>query len=484
MPRPSTSAAVATAFFASVNIRSFESIFEGGVIPHVIRGGSTREVNPSRFMRAAMVVGFALLNAVALVRPVMEGRRAHADLAARAWSGGVSGDWGRCDMFSLIDDDAPGATSAWSSSNVFWSRGGAAPGGGTCASSTSACDCVQADVEALCECGLVWTEFLMLAATLAACARHLYPSARHALLSKWRGSAARAPHGASDELGRWVQVGHSVACLETCGSVSAMRILPLVKEAPAGAVARYKILRAKLTEDDGILSLTDKFWASLYLIYSLGGVLLVALAGVVALYLKLDAAANTMFDRPLSHWGSGRWVAFLGLANQIASLVPLYIIRKKVARAIRPSRLRALAALAALAPTLTPTLPYPTAQAFLHFVFTGEDAEMSSREERAQHEFLGELCKHSFRCATGTLATLRGAAAVLSIDAIDLQRIVISEKATLPPRRQSAPAQSTPAQSAPAPGMTILHDLHLENAEKYSPSRDSPREYNLSTDSD
>ena len=95
-------------------------------------------------------------------------------------------------------------------------------------------------------------------------------------------------------------------------------------------------------------------------------------------------------DVPIGRWGSPRWIAFLGFANQIAGLVPLNHVHK---------------------------------DAILFFIFTGADAQLDIEEEAAMHQFNGQLTRKLF----GDFGTFRGFLLACTFSDKDLQKVVIKE---------------------------------------------------------
>lgn len=100
-----------------------------------------------------------------------------------------------------------------------------------------------------------------------------------------------------------------------------------------------------------------------------------------------------IFAVPLWSWQPRQFAAFLGFANQMAGLVPLNQLKK---------------------------------EAFLLFVFTGEDAELQAHELRALLQFKAMLHMKIFRACRGSL--LNGCTAALTMSPKDLQKIVIREE--------------------------------------------------------
>lgn len=142
------------------------------------------------------------------------------------------------------------------------------------------------------------------------------------------------------------------------------------------------------------VSASDKLYAFGKLVEHLVVLLVKALVGLCALYLKLDSL-EFLVSIPIGRWERKRWLAFAGFANQIAGLVPLDGYRKEV---------------------------------ILQFIFTGEDAVLQPTEQHAMEQFNGMVTKHVFAACKGSaLPLVDGLAAALSINAADVQKMVIVE---------------------------------------------------------
>jgi len=127
--------------------------------------------------------------------------------------------------------------------------------------------------------------------------------------------------------------------------------------------------------------------------------LILFLFAMSALYLKLMAITH-LLEEEFIFWNRGEWLAFVGFTFQLANLVKL----KKERR-----------------------------DAFLFFVFTGEDAKMQDQEREALEEFRALTLKKLFH----KLGAARGFVMALTITSDDLQRIVLTENS----RKQSAPSE-------------------------------------------
>ena len=256
--------------------------------------------------------------------------------------------------------------------------------GGACGL-LSACDCLEVDARHAAGVMLVWAESLMLAGFLS--------------LATWHFASRR--HG-------WVSVAHGFGHLDAAMTTSAIKILPRVKMAPSHAAASFKQMRTTLTEDDGKFSVGDKLYVAGFMLCQLCGVLLVACIGIFALYFKLDSLVY-LFNLPLGRWRARRWLRLIGFANQLAGIVPLDTVKR---------------------------------EAFLLFVFTGEDGELQPTEQRAMDEFLGALYRSTFQvCAPLGGLNVRGVIATLSLNVKDLQAICISEQTARVERAAVAKAE-------------------------------------------
>jgi hypothetical protein len=226
---------------------------------------------------------------------------------------------------------------------------------------------------------LVWSELVMVMAV--AC------FSIWGLSALWR-ARADIVSGPNSLRWRWVALGFD--WLEQIPSVSALKILPQVKSLPNDAISKYKLKKKKLTEDDGLYSLSDRVQAISYLLLLFVQIVLVTTGGIFALHLKMESLAF-LSHQPIGLWGRAQWLPFIGFVNQIAGIVPFGQVRKHT---------------------------------IMFFIFTGEDAEMSPKEHTAMEEFNAMLCKHIFKYCGNTLAfvILLG-----GVSSIDLQKILITE---------------------------------------------------------
>ena len=80
-------------------------------------------------------------------------------------------------------------------------------------------------------------------------------------------------------------------------TTSVIKVLPQVKEAPARVSESYRLMRARLTEDDGVLSASDRLRIGFFMLFQVSAVLLLACSGLFALYFKMDSLAF-LFDIP------------------------------------------------------------------------------------------------------------------------------------------------------------------------------------------
>ena len=257
----------------------------------------------------------------------------------------------------------------------------------------SACACLEVDARHAASVILIWAECAILAGSLG--------------LAAW--------HFAMRRRG-WISVAHGFGYLDAEMTTSAIKILPRVKEAPSHAAHSFKTMRTTLTEDDGLFSVGDRLYVAGYLLVQLCAVSLVSSVGIFALYFKLDSLVY-LFDVPLGRWRARRWLRLVGFANQLAGLVPLEHVKK---------------------------------EAFLRFVFTGEDGELQPTEQSAMDEFLGTLHHSVFRACTPSWRglNLKGVVATLSINVKDLQAIVISE---LTPKAERARRRSCASDGCASP---------------------------------
>jgi len=327
----------ASAYLESVNLRCYEEIFDGEVLPRVISDASPglRPAVPwRRFLQALLAALGVAVNCLTISRSWLRSLPAQQALLVKVRSGTNATEY-----FADWEEDM----------RVFF------------------------------QAGLVWWELGMLAAALGAAVSGLSRLAR-----------ASVDGDSPEELHHWIAVSDGFQWLSEAMTVSAMRLLPFVKARLPVAVRNYKLFRVQLKEDDGVLSIGDRLCADAVLLAEIMKIVMHAALGCFALYLKLDAA-HPHFNVSCMRWGRDSWLYFFGVANQVAGLVPLAKLQK---------------------------------EAFLTFVFSGEDAEMQEQELRAMREFMGTLYQHIFKAFPG----VPGFAASLTITASDLQKIVVCER--------------------------------------------------------
>lgn len=129
---------------------------------------------------------------------------------------------------------------------------------------------------------------------------------------------------------RWNDVSTGFDWLEGIKSVSALKLLAQLKTLPPWALARFKLLRARIEHDrkhaHRELTAADEAFLALVQIGGVLGILLVALAGTIALHLKL-VGLKAVLDMPVRRWQSPQFITFLGFANQISGLVAFKQVR-------------------------------------------------------------------------------------------------------------------------------------------------------------
>eukprot|EP01062_Namystynia_karyoxenos_P015170 TRINITY_DN15509_c0_g1_i1.p1 TRINITY_DN15509_c0_g1~~TRINITY_DN15509_c0_g1_i1.p1 ORF type:complete len:456 (+),score=134.39 TRINITY_DN15509_c0_g1_i1:137-1369(+) len=221
---------------------------------------------------------------------------------------------------------------------------------------------------------------------------------------------ARTDVSTFDGLSKWDSVAYGFEMVEFAATCSAIKALPGMKTLPQRAARNYKFKINQLTVDDGNLSRSEQMYAvCLLLSYIVFGLLFV-IVGIIALLVKIESLVY-LFDTPVTRWEQPRWIAFVGFANQVAGLVPVSRVQK---------------------------------EAFLFFIFTGEDAELQIHEYTAMREFNATLHQHIFRI----FGTWRGCIAGLTISSDDLQRVVITEEGGMTVEERTELAMSGPGDSA------------------------------------
>lgn len=363
---------VATEFFANVGIRSYEKIFGTNHIVFVLQGDRARGLQPARYLRAFLFLVGVTINISNVVAQFRRSMPKQNDLLKRLGDGSVLHDR-HCAMSGVLD-------------------GGRDP-------------CVEAheiDLDNAFLLVLVWYEMFAILVTLMFSLRGFL-----ALLCKMRSRSSEVGRRTTsgipppvardtklfgreldDSWKRWLVVSEGFGWLEMLPTVSAVKILPYLKELPMNAIDEYKFLRRSLTEDDGVYSASDKVYAKGVIVLLFLRIVIVAVGATVALHMKMESLAF-LSERPIGSWNFHQWLPFIGFINQISGLVHFPSVRKEVQ---------------------------------LRFVFTGEDAEMSPKEYLAMQEFNAMLYKNIFEFY-GWLGCIVG----LSITSKDVQKILITE---------------------------------------------------------
>jgi len=235
---------------------------------------------------------------------------------------------------------------------------------------------------------LVWSELVMVMAVACLSIR--------GLSALW---SARIDKDTKPNSLQWRWVARGFDWLELVPSVSTLKILPQVKNLPNDAISKYKLKKKILTEDDGVYSRTDRVHAISYLLLLFVQIVLVTVGGIFALHLKMESLVF-LSHQPIGLWGRDQWLPFIGFVNQIAGIVPFGQLRKHT---------------------------------IMFFIFTGEDAEMSPKEQDAMEEFNAYLVKHIFKYFGETCGKTCGkniAFVVLlgGLSSVDLQKMLITEK--------------------------------------------------------
>eukprot|EP00662_Eupelagonemidae_sp_cell21_P050936 gene50936-29605_t len=117
---------------------------------------------------------------------------------------------------------------------------------------------------------------------------------------------ARTDVSSPANLRRWSAVASGVSWLEYAATCSVIKVLPHARQIPKRAVASWRLRLQELTEDDGVLSRSDKVRAGGHLAAMVVGNVLLAWVGVLALLLKLESI-RFLFDEPIDEWGRQRW---------------------------------------------------------------------------------------------------------------------------------------------------------------------------------
>lgn len=328
--------------FSRLGVRNYHDIFFNGTIDDVIAGGSPFKVAPRRYVQAAAVSFGISLNLVNITHnwwctlPVqlqlLDEFVTH-DLSTR-----TSLCTGMMDDLRVVD---------------------------------LRCSAFERSLQDLAKCCLVYVEVVLLA---------------HAFFLGIAG-IRKLPRAATEK--DWMRVGQGFCSLQRCTSISALRLLPLIRTRPGEIVQRLKLYKAMQEQR------SSKRWklylpaVAAFLFLELLKGLVFILVGAIALHAKVEAVSFVL-DVPMLRWGSGRCLAFAGFVNQVAGLVPVSQLKK---------------------------------DAFLFFIFTGEDAEMQPGEHAAMKEFHGMLFKRLF----SSLGWVRGVVAAFSLESSDFQKIVLCE---------------------------------------------------------
>eukprot|EP00747_Dinoflagellata_sp_TGD_P083558 gnl/TRDRNA2_/TRDRNA2_162168_c0_seq4.p1 gnl/TRDRNA2_/TRDRNA2_162168_c0~~gnl/TRDRNA2_/TRDRNA2_162168_c0_seq4.p1 ORF type:complete len:240 (-),score=49.93 gnl/TRDRNA2_/TRDRNA2_162168_c0_seq4:299-1018(-) len=184
----------------------------------------------------------------------------------------------------------------------------------------------------------------------------------------------------------WIKIGEGFTALQQAATVSAMKALPTVKTRPTEAIKEWTFYFQTMAEEGTPKPFGVKLAATLYEIISQS---MWAVASIFALYVKIDSL-SPLFAMPLGQWSRSEWLTFIGFANQVVSLVPMATLKR---------------------------------DAFLFFIFTGEDADMQEHEHRACQEFIGMLHKHIFK----DFGALGGWVVSLTVDVTELQKATLQE---------------------------------------------------------
>eukprot|EP00747_Dinoflagellata_sp_TGD_P083555 gnl/TRDRNA2_/TRDRNA2_162168_c0_seq1.p1 gnl/TRDRNA2_/TRDRNA2_162168_c0~~gnl/TRDRNA2_/TRDRNA2_162168_c0_seq1.p1 ORF type:complete len:402 (-),score=67.46 gnl/TRDRNA2_/TRDRNA2_162168_c0_seq1:299-1468(-) len=233
----------------------------------------------------------------------------------------------------------------------------------------------EADVDIVFNTILVWAEMWMLGQALLL-----------ATVSLCHKRYARTDISSPENAAHWIKIGEGFSALQEAATISAMKALPTVKTRPAEAIKEWTFYFQTMAEEGTPKPFGVKLAATLYEIISQS---MWAVASIFALYLKIDSL-SPLFGMPLGQWSRSEWLTFIGFANQVVTLTPMARIKK---------------------------------DAFLFFVFTGEDADMQEHEHRACQEFIGMLHKHIFK----DFGALGGWVVSLTVDVTELQKATLQE---------------------------------------------------------
>lgn len=388
------------AHLAAVSFRHLDEIEQSSIVARVIADGApaVRRVSLRRRASALATLVFIALNAFNLSNGLRRSLAPQVRLAARARDGTLAADSWACSREAAPD---------------FWLKASARD--------AAACERLGVDARAGITALLVWTEALMLFVTLAAVLAELSVLSRARTDGQWSS-------------GRWQSVSRGFESLTSLATLSALRVLPRLKTAPAEAFQKYKVRRQHrvAARPDGRLRARDTLSTLVWAAGSFAWLVLLTVAGLSALYLKMETLLP-VFERPAWRWNGRQWLAFVGFANQIANLTPIARLRK---------------------------------EAFLFFVFTGEDAELQATEAVAMGQFKAMLHMKIFQACAGS--GLDAFAAALTITSADLQKIVIKEQhdlRSLVVKEQHAMAFAPPHAAGRTPGDAPVEAASFVGAE-------------------